>query len=312
MRFRTTRAEHQFSHARESTFRTSRSIFSVPRYLSVINAVDDSFLNGTSPTLNSRMANESPSRTTSSRRYQWFADSTVSWIRPSPLPLQGVTDQINSKLTSLKKRLFELHLRWGHPGLAARAMASSMQYSWTPRWGPQPCYLPNVLHSTRQTRMCSNRRVEDPQAPGGVLKMGKLEPGNLVFSDQYESPLLGRQYSARGNDVSTQQFRDGTTFCDAASSKLHVVHQVGLTGTETVQPKLHFERVAAAIGVTFRACCADSHVYTSQEFATGLASKGQGIRHSGVGGHHHNGVAKNAINHTVRTARTLIIYVGLR
>ena len=41
------------------------------------------------------------------------------------------------------------------------------------------------------------------KAPGGILKENKLEPGDLVFSDQYESPLLGRQFSARGKDVST-------------------------------------------------------------------------------------------------------------
>jgi hypothetical protein len=146
--------------------------------------------------------------------------------------------------------------------------------------------------------------------PGGVLKKEKLEPGDLDVSDQYESPLLGRQFSARGKDVSTQQFRGGNIFCDAASSKLHVVHQVGLTGTKSVQPKLRFEREAAAVGVTVRACCADNRVYTLKEFPTELASKGQGIGHSGVGQHHHNVVAENAIKHTVRTARTLIIYAA--
>jgi hypothetical protein len=94
------------------------------------------------------------------------------------------------------------------------------------------------------------------KAPDGVLKMNQLAPGDLVFSNQYESPLLGRQFSACGNDLTTQQFRGGTIFCDAASAKLTVVHQVGLTGTETVQAKIraspqllhrqrrvHFQRV---------------------------------------------------------------------
>jgi hypothetical protein len=42
--------------------------------------------------------------------------------------------------------------------------------------------------------------------PEGVLKMNKLEPGDLVFSDQYEFPLLGRQFSARGDDLMMQKF----------------------------------------------------------------------------------------------------------
>jgi hypothetical protein len=94
--------------------------------------------------------------------------------------------------------------------------------------------------------------------------MDKLDPGNLVFSDQYESPLLGRQFSARGNDLTMQKFRGGTIFCDAASSKLTVVHQVGLTGTKTVQAKLRFEREAAAAGIQVRAYCTDNGIYTSK------------------------------------------------
>ena len=90
------------------------------------------------------------------------------------------------------------------------------------------------------------------------------------------------------------------------------MHQVGLTGVETVQAKLRFEREAASVGVGVRWYCTDNGVYTSKEFATELVSKGQGIRHSGVGGHHHNGVAENAIKHTVRTARTMMIYAVLR
>jgi hypothetical protein len=103
------------------------------------------------------------------------------------------------------------------------------------------------------------------KGPGGVLKMNRLEPGDLVFSDQYESPLLGRQFSARGNNLTTQKFRGGTIFCDAADGKLTVIHQVGLTGTETVQAKLRFEREAASVGVSVRAYCTSNGVYTSKE-----------------------------------------------
>jgi hypothetical protein len=98
-----------------------------------------------------------------------------------------------------------------------------------------------LLRKQEQTSKEGDTLVKNP---GGILKMDKLEPGNLVFSDQYESPLLGRQFSACGNDLTTQKFRGGTIFCDAASSKLTVVHQVGLTGTETVQGKICFKREA--------------------------------------------------------------------
>jgi hypothetical protein len=125
----------------------------------------------------------------------------------------------------------------------------------------------------------------------GFTKLIKLEPGDLVFSDQYELWLEGRQFTARGHSLSSQKFRGDTLFCDAASGKVSVVHQVGLTGTETVQAKLKFKRGAASVGVSVRDYCTDNGVYTSKEFGAEWAAKGQGIKHSGVGGHPHNVVA---------------------
>ena len=68
----------------------------------------------------------------------------------------------------------------------------------------------------------------------GNLKSNKLEPGDLVFSDQYESRLKGRQFTSCGHSLSSQKFRGGTLFCDAASGKISAIHQVGLTRVETV------------------------------------------------------------------------------
>ena len=56
----------------------------------------------------------------------------------------------------------------------------------------------------------------------------------------------------------------------------------------------------------------DNGVYTSQEFLKELISNGQGIKHSGVGGHHHNGSAENAIKNIQRKARTMMIHAALR
>ena len=148
--------------------------------------------------------------------------------------------------------------------------------------------------------------------PAGSLKLNKLEPGDLVFSDQYESRLEGRQFTARGHTLSSQKYRGGTLFCDTASGKVSVIHQVGLTGPETVQAKLQFEREAASVGVLIREYCTNNGIYTSKEFNSELLVKVQGIKHSGVGGHHQNGVAENSIKTTVRTARTMTIHAALR
>ena len=131
------------------------------------------------------------------------------------------------------------------------------------------------------------------------MKENKLLPGDLIFYDQYEARVEGRLFSARGYSSTSRKYCGGTIFCDAASKRIFVVHQVGLTGQKTVQAKLHFERYAAGVGVFIQNYCTDNGVYTSNQSALELQDKGQGIKHSGVGAHHHNGVAENAIKNSV-------------
>ena len=129
----------------------------------------------------------------------------------------------------------------------------------------------------------------------GILKTDKLEPGDLIFSDQYVSKRPGHVFGRRGASISTQQYCGGTLFYDAASSKIKLVHQVSLNAHETVAAKLKFEKEAYQVGVTVKDYQTDNGVYTSQEFLKELLAKDQGLKHSGVGGHHHTGAAENAI-----------------
>ena len=56
----------------------------------------------------------------------------------------------------------------------------------------------------------------------------------------------------------------------------------------------------------------DNGIYTSKDFTIELHVKVQGIRHSGLGGQHHNGVAQNKINNVVRISRNIIVNAALR
>jgi transposase InsO family protein len=56
-----------------------------------------------------------------------------------------------------------------------------------------------------------------------------------------------------------------------------------------------FEQDAMTAGEAAQAYNTDNGVYTAKEFLHKLAEKGQGHHKSGVGGHHHNGAAENAI-----------------
>jgi hypothetical protein len=229
--------------------------------------------------------------------------------------LASISSDSNANLTSNQKKLFQWHTRWGHLGF--------QHCQWLGRTGILGAAGMKMGSTTVDPPKCAScqlgKQERTPKAgtksvtkQDGFLKMDKLEPGDLVFSDQYESRLEGRQFTSRGHSLSSQKFRGGTLFCDAASGKISVIHQVGLTGTETVQAKLQFEKEAASVGVGVRDYCTDNGVYTSKEFnAAELSAKGQGIKHSGVGGHHHNAVAENSIKTTVRTARTMMIHSAL-
>ena len=101
-------------------------------------------------------------------------------------------------------------------------------------------------------------------------------------------------------------------FYDAASCKIKIVNQVSLNAQETVASKLIFECEALQLGIDVLNYQTDNGIYTSQEFLKEMIEKGQGLKHSGVGGHHHNGPAKNAIKNVVRKATTMMIHSALR
>jgi hypothetical protein len=146
----------------------------------------------------------------------------------------------------------------------------------------------------------------------GITKAEKLEPGDLIFSDQYESRIGGKIFNTCGRGTSSNEYTGGTLFCDAATGRIFVKHQVSLNAHETIESKQQFERDALAAGVIVKGYNTDNGIYTAAEFQAELSRLEQSIWYSGVGGHHHNGVAENAIKNTVRSACTLMIHAALR
>jgi len=72
-----------------------------------------------------------------------------------------------------------------------------------------------------------------------------------------------------------------------------------------------FEREAYGDGVEIKRYCTDNGVYTSREFGVHLQLNNQAIRHSGVGAHHHNGPAENAIKIITNKSRTMMLHALL-
>jgi hydrogenase maturation factor HypF (carbamoyltransferase family) len=104
----------------------------------------------------------------------------------------------------------------------------------------------------------------------------------------------------------------GTILCDAASRYVSIYNQISFTAEETITSKLMYEREAMSTGVQVQSYSSDNGVSTSKEFMKELHTKGQGIKRSGVGSHHHNGVAKTSIKNVVQLDCIMMIHVALR
>ena len=68
----------------------------------------------------------------------------------------------------------------------------------------------------------------------------------------------GRRFESIGRESEDKMFKGGTIFVDAASGRIKVKFQRGLSATETLQSKMEFEREALSNGVTIKAYRTDN------------------------------------------------------
>jgi hypothetical protein len=244
---------------------------------------------------------------------QGFAD--VDQTAASLAIMGCVTAEGNQNLTYLQKVLLQWHIRLGHVGFGAIKWAARNGWLGSPsqKVGSDSVKLPKCAACSygKQQRTPKAGSTSTPERQG-CLKNDKLNPGDLVFTDQFESRLPGRVFSLRGNAVTSKRYKGGIVFIDAASGAVRVYMCEGFTAAEAVQAKLQYEREALECGVAVKNYQSDNGVYTSREWTVEIHEKGQGLKLSGVGGHHHNGVAENGIKHIVRSARTMMIHSALR
>ena len=234
----------------------------------------------------------------------------------SVLALKGnVDDETNQNLTSAQKTLLRWHFRLGHIGFAA--------IQWLGRQGFLGLHGEKMGAANLQAPKCAacqfgkQGKTPTPSKHGtnedtGALSKDKLEPGQLVFMDQYQSRLPGRAFTSKGLGSSSLQFQGGTLFYDAASAYIYCHHQIGLTASETLESKMKFEREAMTNGVSVQAYHTDNGVFTSKEFMKELGEKGQGMTLSGVSAQFQNGAAENGIKIVVRNSRTMMLHAALR
>ena len=76
--------------------------------------------------------------------------------------------------------------------------------------------------------------------------------------------------------------------------------------------KLKFDMETMGARVPVERYSTNNGNYTFKEFTIELRVKVQGISHSGVGGHHQNGVSENTIKNLFIIVRTVMIHSSLR
>ena len=75
---------------------------------------------------------------------------------------------------------------------------------------------------------------------------------------------------------------------------------------------LSFERDSSSVGVEIKGHNTDNGVHTAKEILERLQNNSKTLRSSGVGAHHHNGPAENAIKNISRKARIFVFHAAIR
>ena len=215
-----------------------------------------------------------------------------------------VSSEQNQNLTHLQRALLQWHHKLGHIGFETVQWIG--RQGWLGQLGEKAggtnvkwpkCAACQFGKQERNSKGGSKEvRFKDEE---GALKRGKVEPGDLVFTDQFESRFPGRVFGQRGSKITAQKYKGGTVFCDAATRRVKISPQISFTANETISSKLQFEREALSEGVTIKNYSSDNGIYVTKEYTRELHEKNQGMHLSGVGGHHHNGVAENTIKNVV-------------
>ena len=126
--------------------------------------------------------------------------------------------------------------------------------------------------------------------------------------DQFVSSVKGRLPFTFGKEHEREKLSGGTIFVDEASDYMYVHNQVSLNVAETLIGKANFEREAMRHGILIKSYRGDNGIYRSAEFQEDLKRKNQPMVYSGVGAHHHNGVAERAIRTVSTNARTMLLH----
>ena len=154
------------------------------------------------------------------------------------LGLSGcVTEEVNQNLTAKAKLLLRFHYKLGH--ISFKVVQWLGRQGWL---GPKGIQMGHAnLDAPKCSACITCKQQKTPTGtthvkhkPPGALSENKLFPGQLIFSDQYQSLVEGRAHAGPGTGKTKKGITGGTIFVNAASDYIFGYHQVSLTVQETL------------------------------------------------------------------------------
>lgn len=224
-----------------------------------------------------------------------------------------VVSSDNLNLDPAQKMLLEWHWKLGHYNmnwirylirsqvLPVRGQKSSIAKCF--------CTACQLGKQSRRPEGTVNHKIRKEK--DGGLKKNMTAVGGRVSTDQFVSSLPGRLPTSYGREKEHEQYTGGTVFIDEASEYIHVENQVSLGASETIRSKQRFEKNALRHGVSIKGYRGDNGVYKSEAFQQSCQSMNQTLDFSGIGAHHHNGIAERGIRTISTCARTILLHAML-
>ena len=228
-----------------------------------------------------------------------------------------VTDESNQNLSVAQKLLITWHFRFGHLNFkAVQWILRSGVFGKSPTYrSASSCEHPRCAScefgKARRRPTKSSITTPVPEREN-VLKADVLFPGQRVSLDHFECSAKGRLLTSMGKSSLDDMYRGGAIFVDQASGYIFIQPQVTFSADETLQAKLEFERMCLSSGVTVSTYMSDNGTFSAQAFVQDILDRGQTPRYSGVGAHHHNGIAERSILTMSNMARTMMLHAGVR
>ena len=222
----------------------------------------------------------------------------------------------NQNLTPGQKLLLLWHAKFAHKNFPAVQMlmrnlpfVSNQKFLAASRCERPRCEVCEYGKAHRKFTKGNKQRTNP--TTDGFLKDGDLRPGSSVSVDHFESRLKGRTYTSYGKTTS-DQYIGGCIFVDHMSGYIHVGHQLGFSGSETIRVVQEYEKLAFDHGVVVDQYKADNGVFKARKFVAHVRERNQRISYCGVNAHHQNAIAERSIRTVSEMARSMMLHSSLR